>query len=270
MMDGTTCADLFSLVRSKRPLVHHITNRVTINDCANITLCTGAAPVMAEAPEEVAEMVAASGALVLNIGTLSSAQIDSMILAGSRANELGIPVILDPVGAGATRMRTAAVLRLLEELDIAILKGNPGEIGVISGLGGTVRGVDSGGVRGDPVNAVRECARTTGAVVAMTGEVDIIADARHIFMVENGTPMMGGLSGTGCMASSVTGAFAAVSDDLTAAAVAALAAFGIAGERAMAQSCGPYSFRTALFDRMYALTPGDLAAEAKVREPYGV
>jgi hydroxyethylthiazole kinase len=225
---------------------------------------------MAEAPEEAAEMAAVSGALVLNIGTLSSAQIESMILAGSRANELGIPVILDPVGAGATRMRTATVLRLLEELDIAILKGNPGEIGVISGFGGTVRGVDSGGVSGDPIQAVKECARITGAVVAMTGEIDIIADERHIFLIGNGVPMMGELSGTGCMASSVTGAFAAVSDDLTAASVAALAAFGLAGERGMAHCSGPYSFRTALFDAMYALTPGDLAAGAKVREPNGV
>lgn len=269
-MDGTLCASLFSLVRQKRPLVHHITNRVTINDCANITLCAGGAPVMAEAPEEAAEMAAVSGALVLNIGTLSSAQVDSMLLAGSRANELGIPIILDPVGAGATRMRTKAALRLLEELDIGILKGNPGEIGVISGFGGTVRGVDSGGVSGDPLKAVRECARRTGAVVAMTGEVDIIADEKRIFLVENGTPMMGELSGTGCMASSVTGAFAAVSDDLAAAAVAALAAFGVCGERAMAQCSGPYSFRTALFDGMYTLTPGDLAAGAKVRMPDGV
>jgi hydroxyethylthiazole kinase len=269
-MDETRYADLFALVRRRRPLVHHITNHVTINDCANITLCAGASPVMAEDPEEAAEMAAVSGALVLNIGTLSSAQIDAMLLAGARANELGIPVILDPVGAGATRMRTAAVLRLIRELDITILKGNPGEIGVISGLGGTVRGVDSGGVRGDPVKVVQECARVTGAVVAMTGKIDIIADQQRVLLVENGTPMMGELSGTGCMASSVTGAFAAVADDMTAAAVAALAAFGLAGERAAARSSGPYSFRTALFDGMYALTPSDLAAEARVREPDGV
>jgi hydroxyethylthiazole kinase len=120
------------------------------------------------------------------------------------------------------------------------------------------------------VKIVEECARITGAVVAMTGEFDIIADERRVFIVENGTPMMGELSGTGCMASSVTGAFAAVPGDPTAAAVAALAAFGVAGERAMAQSFGPYSFRTALFDAMYTLTPGDLAAGARVREPDGI
>src|SRR5690606_10648169 len=116
------------------------------NDCANITLCAGAAPVMAEAPEEAAEMAGLAGALVLNIGTLTEAQVGAMLLAGARANELGIPVMLDPVGAGATRLRTETVLLLLDELEVAILKGNAGEIGVLSGLGGTVRGVDSGGV----------------------------------------------------------------------------------------------------------------------------
>ena len=125
-MDGRQCAELLALVRRKRPLVHHITNKVTINDCANITLCTGASPVMAEAPEEAADMAAIAGALVLNIGTLTSAQVDSMVLAGSRANALGIPVILDPVGVGATRMRTAAVLRLIEETRYRDPEGKPG------------------------------------------------------------------------------------------------------------------------------------------------
>ena len=269
-MDGTVYDNLFALVRKERPLVHHITNRVTINDCANITLCAGAAPVMAEAPEEAAEMAGLAGALVLNIGTLTEAQVGAMLLAGARANEHGIPVILDPVGAGATRLRTETVLLLLDKLEVAILKGNAGEIGVLSGLGGTVRGVDSGGVSGDPVEVARECARATGTVVAMTGEVDVVADGRRTFLVANGTPMMGNLSGTGCMAASVTGAFAAVADDMTAAPVAALAAFGLAGEMAMKGCLGPYSFRTALFDAMYRLGPADLAVGAKVSVPDGI
>ncbi len=269
-MDGTVYGNLFALVRKERPLVHHITNRVTINDCANITLCAGAAPVMAEAPEEAAEMAGLAGALVLNIGTLTEAQVGAMLLAGARANELGIPVILDPVGAGATRLRTETVLLLLDELEVAILKGNAGEIGVLSGLGGTVRGVDSGGVSGDPVEVARECARATGTIVAMTGKVDVVADGRRTFLVANGTPMMGNLSGTGCMAASVTGAFAAVADDMTAAPVAALVAFGLAGERAMKGCSGPYSFRTALFDAMYRLGPADLAVGAKVSVPDGI
>ncbi|WP_394339380.1 hydroxyethylthiazole kinase, partial [Methanoculleus sp. UBA413] len=157
LMDGSILAGLLAAVRSHRPLVHHITNSVTINDCANITISAGAAPVMAEAPEEVAEMVSAAGALVLNIGTLSQGQVDAMLIAGRRANVLGIPVILDPVGAGATRFRTETAWRLLDSLDVAVLKGNAGEIGVLAGTGGSVRGVDSGGIAGDPVETVREC-----------------------------------------------------------------------------------------------------------------
>lgn len=269
-MNNWVCAEIFARVRERRPLVHHITNSVTINDCANITLCAGASPVMAAAPEEVEEMVGIASALVLNIGTLGAAQVSSMLLAGKRANELGIPIVLDPVGAGATGMRTKAVFGLLEKLDIAILKGNPGEIGVISGLGGTVRGVDSGGVGADPVRIVQECAEETGVVVAMTGETDIISDGKQVIQVENGVPLMGCLSGTGCMAASLTGACAAVTGDHVIASVTALAAFGRAGERAMAASRGPYSFRTALFDELYLLTPEDLATHARVRVPYGV
>jgi len=270
MIDGMICADILTRVREQRPLVHHITNSVTINDCANITLCAGASPVMAAAVEEVEEMVGIASSLVLNIGTLGAAQVSSMLRAGARANELGVPIVLDPVGAGATTLRTATVFRLLQNLDIAILKGNPGEIGVISGLGGAVRGVDSGGVSADPVRIVRECAEKTGVVVAMTGETDIISDGRKVILVENGVPLMGCLSGTGCMASSLTGACIAVTGDRMIATAAALAAFGCAGERAMAAARGPYSFRTALFDELSLLTPADLAAHARVRWADGV
>ena len=270
LMDGSILAGLLAAVRSHRPLVHHITNSVTINDCANITISAGAAPVMAEAPEEVAEMVSAAGALVLNIGTLSQGQVDAMLIAGRRANVLGIPVILDPVGAGATRFRTETAWRLLDSLDVAVLKGNAGEIGVLAGTGGSVRGVDSGGIAGDPVETVRECARATGTVVAMTGPVDVVADKRRVFLVRNGNPMMDHLSGTGCMAASVTGAFAAIADDYAVSSAAALAAFGLAGERAAAGARGPYSFRTALFDELSVLTPGDLAEHARLEGPHGV
>lgn len=270
LVDGAIPADLLAAVRSHRPLVHHITNSVTINDCANITICTGAAPVMAEAPEEVAEMVAAAGALVLNIGTLSRGQVDAMLIAGRQANALDIPVILDPVGAGATSFRTRTVWRLLDSLDVAVLKGNTGEIGVLAGTGGSVRGVDSGRDPDNLVETARECARTTGTVVAMTGAVDVIADAQHVFLVRNGNPMMDRLSGTGCMAASVTAAFAAVADERAVSSAAALAAFGLAGERAAATCSGPYSFRQALFDELFMLTPDDLAEHARIEGPYGV
>lgn len=266
LMEGTIPAGLLSAVREQRPLIHHITNSVTINDCANITISTGAAPVMAEAPEEVADMVAAAGALVLNIGTLSATQVEAMLAAGRRANDLGIPVVLDPVGAGATAFRTATVGRLLDALDIAVLKGNAGEIGVLAGTGGSVRGVDSGGIAGDPVETARACARVTGTVVSMTGAVDVVTDGSRVYLVRNGNPMMDRLSGTGCMAASVTAAFVAVAEDHAVASAAALAAFGRAGERAAGGARGPYSFRTGLFDELASLSPDDLARYARIEE----
>jgi hydroxyethylthiazole kinase len=257
--------DLFARVREKRPLVHHITNYVTVNDCANITLCAGGAPVMADAPEEAAEMAAIASSLVLNIGTLNAAQIGSMILAGRMANERGIPVILDPVGAGATRFRTEMTKRLLEELDITVLKGNAGEIGVVAGVEATVRGVDSAGVSGDPLTIARGLATALGCTVAVSGAVDVVTDGKKTLLVENGHPLMGRISGTGCMAASVTGAFCAGSEDPVTATAAAFAALGIAGERAAAVARGPLSFKVALFDELANLTPQDLAAGARIR-----
>lgn len=258
-------SDLFGLVREKHPLVHHITNYVTVNDCANITICAGGAPVMADALEEVEEMAAVAGALVLNIGTLNTAQIESMILAGGMANDRKIPVILDPVGAGATRFRTETVQRLLDELKVSVLKGNAGEIGVLAGAGGKVRGVDSHGLAGDVVSIAKDYAKSARLVVSISGATDIVTDGKRTFLVENGHPLMGSISGTGCMAASVTGVFCAVSGDLVKASAAALAAFGIAGERAAADARGPFTFKTALFDELAGLTPAALGKSARIR-----
>jgi hydroxyethylthiazole kinase len=264
-MEMKQYTDLFARVRKNRPLVHHITNYVTVNDCANITLCAGGSPVMADAPEEAAEMAAIAGSLVLNIGTLNSAQVDSMILAGTRANERGIPVILDPVGAGATRFRTQSVKRLLDALEITILKGNAGEIGAIAGVEATVRGVDSAGVAGDPAEIARTLATALGATIVVSGASDVVTDGRRLVFVENGHSLMGSISGTGCMAASVTGTFAAESDDPLTAAAAAFAAFGLAGERAAAGARGPFSFKTSLFDELANLTPDTFAKGARFR-----
>ena len=269
-MENLPCARLCQRVRETGPLVHHITNDVTINDCANITLCIGAAPVMTKAAEEVAEMVSMAGALVLNIGTLTRDQITAMICAGTRANECGIPIVLDPVGAGATTLRTESTLTLLDELDIAVLKGNAGEIGCIAGAEATVRGVDSGGLTGDPISVARDCARTTKTVVAMSGATDIVTDGHRTYCIENGHPLMGRLSGTGCMVASVTGAFVAVEPDYLVAATAALTTFCIAGELAAAEAKGPYSFRTALFDTLANLRPEEVAGAMRVRADHAV
>jgi hydroxyethylthiazole kinase len=264
-MTPAQLSDLFARVRKNHPLVHHITNYVTVNDCANITICAGGAPIMADAIEEVAEMTGIVGALVLNIGTLNKVQITSMIAAGKMANERKIPIILDPVGTGATRYRTDTARRLLDKLEITILKGNAGEIGVLAGADGKVRGVDSAGLTGDPVAIAKEYALSDGLTVVVSGETDIVTDGKRVVLVENGHAMMGGISGTGCMAASVTGACAAESRDPVLAAATALAAFGIAGERAAAVARGPYSFKVALFDELAGLTPAALRSAAKIR-----
>ncbi|HTX43833.1 MAG TPA: hydroxyethylthiazole kinase [Methanocella sp.] len=264
-MDNKIFADMLSEVRAKRPLVHHITNYVTVNDCANVTICIGASPVMAHAKGEVAEMAAMAGALVLNIGTLDEAQVGSMLLAGARANSLGIPVILDPVGAGATGLRTESARRLLRDLDIAVLKGNAAEIATLAGAEGSIKGVDSYGIKGEPLDIARALAKKMNRVVAISGATDIVTDGKRTMLVDNGHPLMGRVSGTGCMAASMAGAFAAVAKDHVAASAAAFAAFGLAGEKAARHCEGPASFKVALLDEVYNLTPGELEKGARVR-----
>ena len=254
-------------VRAERPLVHHITNMVVMNDTANLTLHLGASPVMAHASEEVAEMAGLARALVLNIGTLTPSLVEAMLVAGRAANELGIPIVLDPVGAGATRLRTESARRLMTELRPAVLRGNAAEVAVLAGCGGRVKGVDAAGGEADPVFVARRLAKERGMVVAITGPRDVVSDGERILMVENGHPLMGGITGTGCMATTAVAVFAAVERDHLMAAAAALAFFGIAGERAAERAAGPGSFKVALFDEVANLTPEVLASRVRVAEP---
>ena len=264
-MNNMVYSEILAAIKERKPLVHHITNYVTVNDCANITLCIGAAPVMAHAAEEVEEMVAHAGALVLNIGTLSPDLVSAMLIAGRAANSHDIPVILDPVGAGATTLRTSSARLLIADLHISVLKGNAGEIGTLAGSIAHMRGVDSHGVQGDPVEIARAFAERSGMIVALSGATDIVSDGDRILLVENGHPMMGAISGTGCMAASLIGACTAVSCDHCISSATAFAAFGLAGERAAVVGNGPGSFKSALFDTLAALTPGDLGTGAKIR-----
>ena len=250
--------ELLRRVRETRPLVHHITNLVVMNDTANVTLHVGALPVMAHAAEEVAEMVRLAGALVLNPGTLTPSWVESMLIAGREANARGIPIVLDPVGAGATTLRTETNLRLLQELDITIVRGNAGEIGALTGAGGEVKGVESVGGPDDVVAVAREAARAWNCVVAITGKQDVLSDGERVLVVDNGHPWLTTLTGTGCMATTVIAAFAAVADDPLVAAACALAYYGHAAERAAAHAKGPASFKTALLDALFNLTPAEL------------
>jgi len=257
-------ADAMRRVRASRPLVHHITNYVTVNDCANATICAGGSPVMTDAAEDVVDMAGIASSIVLNIGTLNERTVASMIAAGKRANERGIPVILDPVGVGATGYRTEVAGRILREVRVSIVKGNTGEIGILAGTGGEVKGVDSAGGSGDPAEAVRTLARRLGCVVAMTGETDYASDGDRTFSVRNGDVLMEAVSGTGCMTASVVGCYAAVCDDLLTGTVAAMAVLSVAGEIAAAGAKGPGSFRVGLLDALHGLDPQAAESAANV------
>ena len=256
-----------AVIRERKPLVHNITNYVVMNETANAILALGALPVMAHAREEVAEMVGLSGALVLNSGTLSESWIEAMLLAGKAAHERGVPIVLDPVGAGATAYRTETARRLLDELDVTVLRGNAGEVATLVGSEAEVRGVESVGAAGDPAELAREAARTLGLVASVTGAVDHVSDGERTAAVSNGHPLLASITGTGCMSTAVPGCFLAGKDDPFEAAVEALVAFGVAGEDAAANASGPGSFHVGLYDALAALDPATLTARAKVSAP---
>jgi hydroxyethylthiazole kinase len=257
---GTTLATL----RERRPLVHSITNYVVMNETANAVLALGALPVMAHAAEEVAEMVGLAGALVLNIGTLEEAWVDSMLIAGAAANERGVPVVLDPVGAGATRYRTDTAKRILDAVDVAVLRGNAGEVATLVGVEAEVRGVESIGADGDAAELARVAARTLGLVASVTGPVDHVSDGERTIAVANGHELLAAVTGTGCMSTVLTGCFLAAKDDVLEAAAEALVAFGVAGEDAAVGANGPGSFHVALYDALAALDPATLTGRAKL------
>lgn len=263
---GDKFAEILMRIREKHPLIHHMTNFVVMNDTANATLALGALPVMAHAKEEVAEMVSAAGALVLNPGTLTPEWVEAMLIAGKRANELAIPVIYDPVGVGATKLRNETGQRFLDLLKLAAIRGNSGEVGALAGAGGVVKGVESvEGVK-DPVKVAQELAAKYNTVVAITGKRDVISDGRRVLGVDNGHPMLKTITGTGCMATTVVAIFCAVESDYMLATTAALACYGLAAERAARRAKAPGSFRSALLDALYRLTPAQVRLGTKVVE----
>jgi len=257
-------ANALAKLREKRPLVHHITNWVTISECASITRSLGALPVMAHAEEEVEEMVGIAGALVLNIGTLTTALVSAMIKAGRQANRNGTPVVLDAVGAGATKLRTSSVKKLLSNVKVSVIKGNAGEIATLAGARAEVKGVESISAGGDPAVFARALAHSESCTVVVTGAEDIVTDGERLFRVKNGHPRMGEVVGTGCMAASVIAAFAAVETDVTLAATYAMAVYGLAGEFAAKDAKGPGSMKQNMFDCIMALGPEDVRKGARI------
>ena len=253
-------------IRAVSPLVHNITNYVVMNTTANALLAVGASPVMAHAVEEVEEMVALAGALVLNIGTLSGPWIEAMLRAGRAARRRGLPVVLDPVGSGATRFRTATTLRLLDEVGPTIVRGNASEIAsLVSDAGGT-KGVDSTRASDQTVDAARAVAQRWHCVVSLSGATDIIVGAGSEWRVRNGHPMMARVTGMGCTASALTGAFAAVNRDPLPAAAHAMALMGVAGEMAVERADGPGTLQLHFLDALARIEEADLARLLRIEQ----
>ncbi|MBS3779429.1 MAG: hydroxyethylthiazole kinase [Desulfovermiculus sp.] len=255
-------------IREQRPLIHNITNFVVMNFTANALLAMGASPVMAHAAEEVEEMVSLARALVLNIGTLSREWIDSMLKAGKRAAELNIPVVLDPVGSGATHLRTQTARDIIDQARVWLVRGNASEIISLGQKGSRTKGVDSTHSVQEAAETAQGLARELETAVAITGPTDLVTDGRRTVRVDNGHPLMGRITGTGCAASALCAAFLAVDNDRIGAAASALSFLGLAGERAGGTALAPGCFQYTLLDALYLLTPEELAAESRVTEMY--
>ena len=264
---------LLENVRNTTPLVHNITNYVTVNDCANILLACGASPIMADDPEEVEDIQTICGGLNINIGTLNKSTIPAMFAAGAKANSCGHPVILDPVGTGASRLRTDTANKLLEQLRFTVIRGNVSENKMMALGAGTTKGVDAN--VGDAVTDAtldsaiafaKQFAEKTGAVVAITGAIDIVADAHKAYVLRNGHPMMSRVTGTGCMLTAMIAAYLVANPDHPLeASAAAVCAMGVCGERAhqrLTERDGNATYRNFLIDEVYGLTGDILDREA--------
>lgn len=250
-------------VRRKKPLVVHVTNIVTVNDCANICICAGGSPCMSMSPSDAADLASIADAVVVNIGTPDAAEVgDALYSAARTAAAAEKPLVLDPVGVGASTLRTAIVKKIIAECvslspSTCVIKGNAGEIGFLSGLGGKVRGVDSGGAD-DIEGAVRSLAAEVGCIVAATGEKDYVSDGKTVTVLDRGTPMESAVSGTGCMVSSVVGCFVGACGVSVESVASAITVFNVAAEKAAEVSAGPGTFVANLRDSLFNLRPEDL------------
>ena len=267
MFDGTLAqkaSDNLKKVRAKKPLIHNITNYVVMNYTANALLACGASPVMAHAVEEVEEMVSLAGALVLNIGTLTPVWVEAMLRAGKKANALKVPIVLDPVGSGATRLRTESATRLAHELSVQVVRGNASEVLSLAKKGARTKGVDSVHSVEEAEDAAIALAKDLSTTLAITGKVDLITDGERILKVHNGHEMMGLVTGTGCTATVVIGAFLAVDPNSVEAATTGLAYFGLAGEKAASHTKTPGTYQISLLDALYSIDEKELRKGAKI------
>ncbi len=259
-------AENLALLREKKPLIHNITNYVVMNYTANALLAMGASPVMAHAQNEVEDMVSFAGALVLNIGTLTNDWIASMVKAGIKATAQGTPIILDPVGSGATPLRTNSAKQIIDQTKISVIRGNASEILSLRHEDSKTKGVDSVHSVDDAADTARILAEELQTTLAITGPVDLVTDGQRVVRVSNGHPLMGYVTGTGCTATVAIGAFLAVDNDPVSATATALAFFGLAGEVAGESASAPGSFMIQMIDALYTITPEMLKKGCKIQQ----
>nr|WP_328588741.1 hydroxyethylthiazole kinase [Litchfieldia alkalitelluris] len=260
--------ELRNLVKNNSPLVHNITNVVVTNFTANGLYAIGASPVMAYAKEEVGDMASISQALVLNIGTLTSTEVEAMFIAGESANKHGVPIILDPVGVGATPYRTQTAKELLNRLSIQVVRGNAAEIANLIDEQVQMHGVDSKVEINNLADLAKKAANKLNTIIVMTGKTDLITNGEILFEVRNGHPMLTKVTGTGCLLSSVVAAFCSQSDDKTTACAAAVSFYGIAAEKAIEvnQSKGPGHFQMNFIDQLYNITDETIVNNIKIKQ----
>lgn len=264
-MNAQLISNLLDTVRTKSPLVHNITNYVVMNNTANALLSIGASPVMAHALEEVEEMTSIAGALVINMGTLSPHWVEAMMKAGKKAGRLKIPIVFDPVGVGATSYRSQTAKQIIEECQPDIIRGNASEIMALNNAQTSTKGVDSTESAESALDAARELAKLTNSVVVISGETDFITNGESTYSIKNGSALMPKVTGMGCTATAITGAFAAVEKDQLQAAVASMAVMGICGEMAAKDSKGPASLQLNFLDTLSLLEGSDIHQHLKIK-----
>lgn len=264
MIDANKINDVLKKTREQSPLVHNITNLVVMNNTANALLSIGASPVMAHESDEMEDMVSIASALVINMGTLSKRWVEAMIIAGKKATERGIPVVFDPVGVGATAYRSEVAQQIIEECKPTIITGNASEIMALSNENVESKGVDSSVSSNVALDSAKLLAKSTNAVIVVTGEIDYITDGVKVTTISNGSSMMPRVTGLGCSATAITAAFAGVEDDLILACASAMAVMGVAGEMSSELAKGPGSLQMHFLDQLYNLTGEDIEKRLKI------
>lgn len=268
-MDG-----VIEKIRKEKPLVHCLTNYVTVNDCANLLIAAGASPIMADAKEEMSDMVQLASSLCINIGTLNARTFESMLIAGKEANRLDKPIIFDPVGVGASTFRQTCAQKLLSDVKCTVIRGNISEIKLLAkersesyGVDANIDDLKTNGNMKECIKTAQKVANKFGTVVVITGEIDVVTDGSEVYLVKNGHPLMSKMTGSGCQLSALIGAFIANEENILKASLMAVCTMGICGEIAamkLKKNEGNAMYRNYLIDALFLLTDETITHMQKI------